>query len=101
MKLIRSIFVSLTLIFLAAMSTTVFSQTDQMTDGVVRKIDKENSKVTIKHEEIKSLDMPPMTMVFVVKNKSLLDKIQVGEAVRFIVIQEGGRLVVTDLKPAQ
>lgn len=101
MKLIRSIFVSLTLILLAAMSSTVFSQTDQMTDGVVRKVDKENSKVTIKHEEIKSLDMPPMTMVFVVKNKSLLDKIQVGEAVRFIVIQEGGKLVVTDLKPAQ
>jgi len=101
MKLIRSIFVSFTLILLAAMSTTVFSQTDQMTDGVVRKIDKENSKVTIKHEEIKNLDMPPMTMVFVVKNKSLLDKIQVGEAVRFIVIQESGKLVVTDLKPAQ
>jgi Cu/Ag efflux protein CusF len=83
------------------MSSTVYSQTDQMTEGLIRKIDKENSKVTIKHEEIKSLDMPPMTMVFQVSNQSLLDKIKVGETVKFTVIQQGEKLVITDIKPAQ
>ena len=33
----------------------------EMTDGEVRKIDKETKKITLKHAEIKSLDMPPMT----------------------------------------
>ena len=36
-----------------------------MTDGEVRKVDKEGGKLTLKHADIKSLDMPAMTMVFV------------------------------------
>ena len=46
-----------------------------MTDGEVRKIDIEAGKVTLKHADIKNLDMPGMTMVFVVKDKALLDKL--------------------------
>ncbi len=45
----------------------------EMTDGEIRKVDKENGKLTIKHAEIKSLDMPGMTMVFQVKDKAMLD----------------------------
>ena len=101
MLTLRSYIISFILIVLTAMSSTVYSQTDQMTEGLIRKIDKENSKVTIKHEEIKSLDMPPMTMVFQVSNQSLLDKIKVGETVKFTVIQQGEKLVITDIKPAQ
>lgn len=101
MRTLRSYIISFILIVLTAMSSTVYSQTDQMTEGLIRKIDKENSKVTIKHEEIKSLDMPPMTMVFQVSNQSLLDKIKVGETVKFTVIQQGEKLVITDIKPAQ
>jgi Cu(I)/Ag(I) efflux system protein CusF len=74
------------------------AQAAELTTGVVRKIDIENSKVTIRHEEIKHLDMPPMTMVFTVKNKSLLDKLQPGQTVKFDVVDEGGKLVITQLK---
>ena len=35
-----------------------------MTEAEVRKVDKAHGKVTLKHGEIKNLDMPPMTMVF-------------------------------------
>ena len=56
-----------------------------MTDGEVKKIDKEAGKITIKHGQIKHLDMPGMTMVFVAKEKSLLDKVQPGDKVRFMV----------------
>ena len=45
--------------------------TPDMTNGEVRKIDKEAGKITIKHGDIKHMDMPGMTMVFVVKNKAL------------------------------
>ncbi|RJP65641.1 MAG: copper-binding protein [Comamonadaceae bacterium] len=72
-----------------------------MTDGEIRKIDKENSKITIKHGEIKHMDMPPMSMVFNVKDKAMLDKVQVGDKIQFIVIQEAGKMVVTDIKPGK
>jgi Cu(I)/Ag(I) efflux system protein CusF len=39
------------------MSTALFAQT-VMTEGEVRKIDKETRKITLKHDEIKNLDMP-------------------------------------------
>ena len=45
----------------------------EMTDGVIRKIDRNNSKITIKHGEIRNLDMPGMTMVFQVKHPELLE----------------------------
>lgn len=70
-----------------------------LTDGEVRKIDKEAGKLTIKHGEIKHLEMPPMTMVFVVKDKSMLDTIKAGDKVRFMVIEEKGQMLVTDLQP--
>jgi Cu(I)/Ag(I) efflux system periplasmic protein CusF len=69
-----------------------------LTDGEIRKIDKEGGKITIKHGEIKHLDMPAMTMVFTAKDKAMLDKVQVGEKIQFIVIQEAGKMVVTDIQ---
>ena len=69
-------------------------------DGEVRKIDKENGKITIRHGEIKHMDMPPMTMVFTAKDKALLDKVQVGQKIQFTVVHEGGKMVVTDMQPA-
>ncbi len=71
-----------------------------MADGEVRKIDKENGKITIRHGEIKHMDMPPMTMVFTAKDKALLDKVQVGQKIQFTVVHEGGKMVVTDMQPA-
>ncbi len=73
------------------------SQTASMTDGEIRKVDKEAGKVTIKHGDIKNLDMPGMTMVFTAKEKSLLDKVQAGDKVKFVVVNEGGKLVVTEI----
>jgi Cu(I)/Ag(I) efflux system periplasmic protein CusF len=72
-----------------------------MTDGEIRKIDKEQGKITIKHAEIKNLDMPPMSMVFSVKDKAMLDKVQVGEKIQFVVIMDAGKMVVTDIKPSK
>jgi Cu(I)/Ag(I) efflux system protein CusF len=74
--------------------------TPSLTDGEIRKIDRESGKLTIKHGEIKHLDMPGMTMVFVVKDKSMLDKVQAGEKVRFMVAYEGGKMTVTDIQSA-
>jgi Cu/Ag efflux protein CusF len=84
---------------LAIVSLTPKVQAAELTTGVVRKIDIENSKVTIRHEEIQHLHMPPMTMVFSVKNKTLLEKLQPGQTVKFGVVDEGGKFVITQLQP--
>lgn len=71
-----------------------------MTEGEVRKVDKEAGKLTLKHGEIKQLDMPPMTMVFSVKDKAMLDKLQPGDKVKFTAASEGGRFTITQIVPA-
>ena len=70
----------------------------EKSDGEVRKVDKAQGKVTIKHGEIKNLDMPPMTMVFVVKDKSVLDTLKVGDKVKFVAGKDGGTYTVTEIK---
>ena len=72
-----------------------------MTDGEVRKIDLEAGKLTLKHGEIKNLEMPGMTMVFVVKDKAMLDKLKPGDKVQFKAINEGGKFTVTEIQPAR
>jgi Cu(I)/Ag(I) efflux system periplasmic protein CusF len=72
-----------------------------MTDGEVRKVDKEGGKLTLKHADIKSLDMPAMTMVFVVKDKAMLDKVKAGDKVKFKAINDAGKYTVTEMQVTQ
>lgn len=71
-----------------------------LADGEVKKVDPEAGKITLKHGEIRHLDMPPMTMVFTVKDKALLTGIKAGDKVRFMAVSEGAKLLVTDIRPA-
>ena len=97
-KFIQSLCVALVLS--TGSFATVWAQTNaNLAEGEVRKIDKEAGKITIRHGELKSIDMPPMTMVFVVKDKAVLDQYQVGDKVKFDVAREGGKLVVTEIAP--
>ena len=54
-----------------------------MTDAEVRKVDKDGARITLKHGEIKNLDMPAMTMVFQVRDRSILDTLKPGDKVKF------------------
>ena len=72
-----------------------------MTDAEVRKIDMEGGKITLKHADIKSLDMPGMTMVFVVKDKAMLDTLKAGDKVKFKATNDAGKLTVTDIQPVR
>ena len=83
---------------------TVASQANaatDMTDGEVRKIDRENKKITLKHGEIKNLDMPGMTMVFQVKDPAMLDTVKQGDKIKFKAEKANGALVVTDIQIAK
>ena len=80
---------------------TAQAATGDMTDGEVRKVDLEGGKLTLKHADIKSLDMPAMTMVFVVKDKAMLDKLKAGDKIRFKAINDAGKFTVTEMQMAQ
>ena len=72
-----------------------------MTDGEVRKVDKDNKKITLKHGEIKNLGMPGMTMVFQVKDPSFLDKVKPGDKVRFAAEKTESGIAVTNIEAAK
>ena len=72
-----------------------------LSDGEVRKIDKETGKITIRHGPIKHLDMPPMSMVFTAKDPALLDRVKVGDKIRFHAADEAGKMIVTDIQLAK
>lgn len=67
-------------------------------EAEVRRIDKAARKVTLKHGEIKNLDMPPMSMVFQVKDPAQLDGLQAGQKVRFQAVQENGAYWVVKIE---
>ena len=72
-----------------------------MTDAEVKKVDAANGKLTLKHGEIKSLDMPPMTMVFAVKDPTVLAKLQPGDKVKFQADKVDGKFTVTAIELAK
>jgi Cu/Ag efflux protein CusF len=73
----------------------------ELSDGEVRKVDKDAKKITIRHGPLKSLDMPPMTMVFQVKDPAMLDQVKAGDKIRFSAEKTGGAYTVTTLQPAK
>ena len=72
-----------------------------LTDGEVRKVDKDARKLTIRHAEIKNLDMPAMTMVFQVADPALLDKLKPGDKIRFAAQKVDGAYVVMAVQMAR
>lgn len=71
-----------------------------MTAGEITRVDKRGSKLTIRHAEIKNLDMPPMTMVFGLKDATQIAQFNAGDKVRFHVQDEGGSLMITRIERA-
>ncbi|MEY3672384.1 MAG: hypothetical protein RI904_2041 [Pseudomonadota bacterium] len=79
---------------LAALGLGANTLAQVMAEGVVRRIDLENNKITIRHGEIKALDMPPMTMVFVAKQPALLKSLAPGDTVEFEAFEANGQYSV-------
>jgi Cu/Ag efflux protein CusF len=86
------------LVALAAAAISTASMAVEFTKGEVKKIDLKQKKITIKHEALKGLEMPPMTMVFVVSDDALLAKAKQGQPIEFVAEKVNGKLTVTDIK---
>jgi Cu(I)/Ag(I) efflux system periplasmic protein CusF len=68
-------------------------------EGEIRKVDKDAKKITIKHGPLARLDMPPMTMVFQVKDPALLEQVKAGDKVKFDAEKVGSAYTVTRIEP--
>ncbi|MDP3171915.1 MAG: copper-binding protein [Polaromonas sp.] len=93
----RFIPLTATLLASAALAQAVLP----VSEAEVRKVDKDAGKITLKHGEIKNLDMPPMSMVFQVKDKALLDKVKTGDKVGFTADKVNGAYTVMSIEPAK
>ena len=81
--------------------TTVDTKGMEMSSGEVRKVDKEAQKITLKHGEIKNMEMPPMTMVFKVLDLALLEKVKTGDKVNFSAEKRDSAIIVTAIEVAK
>ena len=75
------------------------AETVVMTEGEVRKVDKEAKKITLKHAPIVNLEMPAMTMVFQVTDAAMLEGFKAGDKVRFSADKAGSGYAVTKIEP--
>ncbi len=82
---------------------TVVNQAPGATDlpwaeAEIRRVDLAAGKLSLRHGEIKNLEMPPMTMVFTVQDKSSMEGLQAGDRIRFTADQIQGTYTVIHLE---
>ena len=70
----------------------------EFTKGVVKEVDLKAKKVTVIHEELKSLEMPAMTMVFRTANDEMLASLKDGQKIEFVADRVDGKLTITEIK---
>lgn len=79
-------------------SSTSAPDASAWAEAEVRRIDQVAGKVSLKHGEIRNLDMPPMTMVFQVRDPAALEQLQAGDRVRFTADKVQGAYTVLQIE---
>jgi Cu(I)/Ag(I) efflux system periplasmic protein CusF len=72
-----------------------------MVDGVVKRVDKGTTRITIAHEPLTNLGMPKMTMAFKVRDAKWLELVKEGDRIRFVADNVNGSLTVVALESAR
>lgn len=78
--------------------TSAVAAAQTLTEGEVRKIDRAQGKLTLRHGEIRNLDMPAMTMVFRLADRHQLEGLAEGSKVRFAAEKIDGQYTITRLE---
>ena len=98
MKRIAFALLSALLVSSSAFADDAHHKQSLLSDGEVRKVDKDAKKITLKHGPIQHLDMPAMTMVFQVRDPAMLDKVKAGDKVKFQAEKLGGAFTITGME---
>ena len=72
----------------------------ELSEGEITRWDPRTLRLTLKHGEIKNLEMPPMTMVFRVADASVVGDLKPGDKVRFRAEQVSGAYHVQRIERA-
>lgn len=80
---------------------TMASMSNTLSEGVVKKVNKDQGKLTIQHGPLENLGMPAMTMIFRVQDPAMLNRVKPGDNIRFLADKVNGRLTVTRVETAQ
>ena len=72
----------------------------ELSEGEITRWDPRTLRLTLKHGEIKNLEMPPMTMVFRVADASVVGDLKPGDKVRFRAEQISGAYHVQRIEKA-
>jgi Cu/Ag efflux protein CusF len=83
-----------------APAARVAQVSESLSEGEVRRVDKDAKKITIKHGPLANLDMPAMTMVFQVKDPAMVEQVKAGEKVKFRAEKVSGAYILTRIEPA-
>jgi Cu(I)/Ag(I) efflux system protein CusF len=89
------------LVLLVSLALPAFAGDKALTEGEVRKVDRDAKKITIKHGPMPSLDMPAHTMVFQVRDPAMLDQVKTGDKIKFEAEKVGGAFRLTKIEPAR
>ena len=76
---------------------TAYAQSHQAM-GVVKRVDPAKGVVSLKHDPVKSLNWPGMTMDFNVRDPKQLAGVRLNQQVKFEFIEENGRYVITSMR---
>lgn len=81
---IKSLLLTLCVAFFAlgAVSTPAMAQNEGSGTGEVRRLDHEEKKITLKHGAISELDLPAMTLVYLIE-PTMMEGLVPGDKVRF------------------
>lgn len=101
MKIHNTLKILITCALLILCPVTARGAESAMAEGEVRKVDMDAKKITIRHGPIPALNMPPMTMVFQVRDPALLDAAKAGDKIRFSAEQDRGAFVVNRIERAE
>jgi Cu(I)/Ag(I) efflux system periplasmic protein CusF len=74
---------------------------DVQAAGVILAIDPSQGDLTLRHEPIASIKWPEMTMTLKVASPDLLERIKVGDKVRFTLHEPDVANLVTSITPVQ
>jgi Cu(I)/Ag(I) efflux system periplasmic protein CusF len=81
---------------LAAMPVWAQAQTPASL-GEVLKVDRATERITLKHNGVKNLELPAMTLAFHVRNPQWLEGLASGDRVRFSAERIDGQTTITAL----
>ncbi|WP_455212121.1 copper-binding protein [Kaarinaea lacus] len=90
---------TVTLACLFALQAPLFAGDQHEAEGVVKKIKASDKKLTISHGPIKTLGMDGMTMDFAVYDPAMLDEVEEGHKISFVLEEDkAGNLVIMELE---